>query len=551
MVIAKEQWFNQIGYHQPKDTIDDIRSIDLDLDVLVAKFITPIERFRSYTSPNIEGILVQPGLSTTTTPMESRCHAFYRMLGLPAIASDGTLVNVGFPLGTQDDSQINIYNLMKNTPIKKAIADRESESQYRKGLFLNRNLDTVLLSLSMAVPGGYRKFAVDLGTLENATIQPQTIPIRTQYINRFFKTSDNAEIVNFFEEVTHQLAPFITDPVIAMNVEPRSGSNSVLVGLPFLDKKDLEFESGQYARRPGLEFILRIKLREQKLLDQLNISETLKKSINNWDSVLSTDGLLKIGISEDDIQKLKQIGFVDFDTIQSLFQTLKGLINVYYNATKTLEEVSKAIVWIPMPGAGGPESGSVVSTSFLQPSKYLDSWETERKISNLKIKSVLAKFQLDLGKNKDTSPLNYSDFAISEFQNTANDFEKDLENEEGQRSSYESRGSNALRIIELLGGEVSGLGLIDIVVIYLALWSLEPDVLLNFIDDAAAIRLSKIPELQTKATEDRSKTTGNAAEAYSKLVSVIGEILKFADYVFDRLQGSPKEGGTGSIGGQG
>jgi hypothetical protein len=352
-------------------------------------------------------------------------------------------------------------------------------------------------------------------------------------------------IDNKFEAVSHILAPFMTDPVIANNVEPKSGSNSVLVGKPFLDKRDLEFESGKYVSRPGLEFILRIKLREQNLYDNI----LRASAISTVTPILAKTetGLMELGVSEEDARALFETGLVDRHTVLELLQTFKGVIKMYYAALKEIEEVSNKIMWIPLPGIAGPESGTEVSTSYIKPVKFLDSWEIERRISGLKVKSLLAKYQVDIGVNNDDSALNYSDFTISEFQNVSAEFDSSLTEQESQRNNLEARGSSALKIIELMGGEVSGLGLIDIVAIYLSLWSLDTPTLLNLLDDAAAKRLNAIPELKNKDTQNRADKIGNATEAYQKLSTIISDVLSQGDKILADLRGSPKKSGFGNV----
>ncbi len=544
--MEKKTWSMYLADHSPKDPLDDIRSIDLDINTLFAKFIRPIDMYRSHNSPSVTGPLIQSNLTPSKQPKESRCHTFYRMLGLPTITPDGTFFNPGFPLKDQAQ-QVSIDNQIRNeSNLKTVIAKREFSVHARQNIFLTRNTNTVLLSMSIATPDGQRKFAIEPGTLSDVSDTPQAIPLRTQYINKFFQNNDGSAITNPYDTVSHILAPFITDAVIAANVEPRSGSNSVLIGKPFLDKKDLEFESGRYAKRPGLEFILRIKLREQNLFDQLSLANT---AAENMPVVVKTaTGMMELGISEADAVRLYETGLVDVYTVSDLLKTYKGLINMYHNAVKTLEDVSKHIMWIPMSGEGGPESGTLVSAAFIKPKYPIGSWELETRISGLKVKALLAKYQTDIGTNSDDTPLNYSDFVISEFQNVSETFENDFVNEDAKRIDWETKGSNALRIIEIIGGEISGLGLIDIIAIYMSLWALDTPTLLHLIDDEAAKRLNNIKELKTADTESRAKEIGNAKDAYEKLSHKISDILEFGDYVFGRLMGSPKDGGSGDIG---
>lgn len=57
--MANPKWNGSPGESQPKSILNDITKIQLKIDQLVAQFIQPIERFRSYTSPNVTGDLIQ------------------------------------------------------------------------------------------------------------------------------------------------------------------------------------------------------------------------------------------------------------------------------------------------------------------------------------------------------------------------------------------------------------------------------------------------------------------------------------------------------------
>jgi hypothetical protein len=188
--------------------------------------------------------------------------------------------------------------------------------------------------------------------------------------------------------------------------------------------------------------------------------------------------------------------------------------------------------------------GSKVSTRYVIPKTPLD-WDVEKKIVQLQVKQSLAKLQQDIGETAEGTPLAFSDFTISEFQNLNDLFTKQLQEQQNKRSKLEADASNALRSIEFISGEVSGLGLIDIMVIYMALWSLDVDVLLNLIDDTAAERLSKINELSTAGTTSRASQPGNALDAYAKLADRIQTILSYGDMLYKREHGATdlQEGG--------
>jgi hypothetical protein len=141
--MGKKQWDMYIGDHHPKDPLDDIRSIDLDIDALVAKFVRPIDMYRSHNSPSVNGSLIQPNLTPSKQLMESRCHAFYRMLGLPTISPDGDFLSPGFPLKDQTQQKCIDDKIRNNSNLKTVIANREFVAQARRNVFSVRNTNTV------------------------------------------------------------------------------------------------------------------------------------------------------------------------------------------------------------------------------------------------------------------------------------------------------------------------------------------------------------------------------------------------------------------------
>jgi hypothetical protein len=539
------KWSGDPGESEPKSVYSDLSKIQVRIDQLVSKFIQPIERFRSYTSPNVTGqTLIQNDIKISNTRLESRCHTFYRILGLPIIAPDGDFFSPGFPILDKEHQEAVFAKIKTNgQSMRLAAAEREMQSQQKAALFTMKNADATVLSIVMGAPNCGRKFELDENSisLDSIPLNKQAIPDRTKYINQFYITKDDGIIENSFDSVSHQLAPFVTDAIIAANIEPKSGSDSVLIGVPFLDKSVLEYESNKYAARPGIEFILRLRLREHKLISQLQSSS----QINNLNLSIPVDiseaGLITVGVSNDDASQLFALGFIENKTISDLRTTFYALIYKYHQAFISLDYVVKNIMWVPSPNSGGPESGTEVSTTFIKPKSFLDSWEIEGQIISLKVKSSLAKYQAEIGTNSDGSELSYSDFTISEFQNTVDDVENQLAQDEAARADLETSGSDALKIIELLGGEVSGLGLIDIIAIYLALWSVDVSVLLDLIDDAAAKRLNSITELQTDKTIARANKLGNAKEAYETLAKQILLNLAEADRALKILDRMPRQ----------
>jgi len=159
------------------------------------------------------------------------------------------------------------------------------------------------------------------------------------------------------------------------------------------------------------------------------------------------------------------------------------------------------------------------------------------------MKRANARRQLQLSTD---NSLNYSDFSLSEFQNIEKIYDNEITNVSEEISQLEINGSNALRIIELITGEIAGIGLIDIIAIYCALWAVDIDVLLSLLDDSAFQRLYDNKYLRTGAVTSRH-SDGPAFgifEAITKLEEQIITILDFADRVYDKQKGLFENAGT-------
>jgi hypothetical protein len=516
-----------------ESSLDDFQRIDLDINSLKEKFIDPIDRYRSRTFPQVLGNLKQD-LIIDQSPKESRCHAFYRMLGLPVIDQNGRFYNPGFnPLisskvgKTREDIARSIP-----TSVKQIIQKRESLAKRNSDIFANQSYLCSLYTLVLSTPFSVRNFftspKTSVSTLEQGDPQTEKLSDRRAFISSNFRRRSGEDVTNLqtFDSVQHILFPMITDPVIAENVEPKSG-NSVLVAAPFLNHDDTEYERNNYLKRPGIEFILRLRLRQQVLLED------------------SDPTLGALGEEENFIEDITDSKRLSSLTLDNLVKTLKGVVSIYFENVKTVAESHKKIAWVPFSNAGGPESGSDRNILFIAPKRFLDSWEIDRSILYLEQRLSFAKQQVDLGETSDNTPLNFGSFTISEFQNVSKLFSDDLQKKNNEFEEIETKASNALRVMEIISGEVSGFGLIDVLAVYIALWSVNISVLLDLIDDQAVERLEKNADLRSQEVVDRGLRRGNAKEAHDTLVNRVRAILSFADLIYQKERGSliTEEGG--------
>lgn len=562
MVSARQT----VGEQRAESVLDDFQGIDLDINSLRSKFIDPIDRYRSHNAPMVTGNLDQPELVSSIKVQESRAHAFYRMLGLPTIGPDGKFFSPGFGQKYSSTEAKRRDDIVKSIPesVKQIVAQRENKARENSNIFDKSNADASVFSIALSTPKGQKRFvpsteASMLSSLSEGPKQTQTIKERTDFITTNYKKRDGSEITKTFSTVDHIIAPFMTDPVINGNVDPKSGSASVMIGALFANKSDLEYEPGKYLKRPGLEFVLRLRLRQQNILEQQieNLNQVDLDIFGSWTEV-NRDNIREIAsaitgqvIDDDDgVKILNGSGNVELHTLNDLVKTLKGVVHLYRKSIERIAEVSSQVMWVPLSNEGGPEYGTDVSTGFVTPKKFISSWTLEQRIRKLENKSSIARRQQEIGENEDDTPLDFSDFTISEFQNVSKIYDQQIQEEKNKRTQLEAEASNALRTVEIIAGEVSGFGIVDILAIYIALWSLDISVLLNLIDDTAVQRIRQSSEwqaLRSKALIDRSNSIGNAKSAYETFANRIYSILSYADRLYDREQGSPSEQEGGDV----
>ena len=144
--------------------------------------------------------------------------------------------------------------------------------------------------------------------------------------------------------------------------------------------------------------------------------------------------------------------------------------------------------------------------------------------------------QQDLGSTQNNT-IDFSGFAISEFHNIKKDFNTELQEAQNQKTTYEKEASNHLRNIEIILGEVSGFGLINVLATYMALWSVSLDTLLAVLDDDAISRLYSIVELRTpEVLARKNKTSGvTITDAIKSIDNSIMSILASCDQIKKEL----------------
>jgi hypothetical protein len=574
----------EIPKQKTESSIDDIQSADINIDSMVEKFIRPIDAKRSYFAPNIlassrtptsDGQKASPqdvsiGGVSKRELQESRCHTFYRMLGLPVVAIDASYYNPGFnAIGGRGAKQRHEAVASKVSQVVREMQNtREREARRNLSVFKMASINASVYGVALGLPRSSEQKRFSLIDTNKKWYQEDdqkfTNKKRQEFIQREYETSSGEDITEFFNERKHILRPMTVDAAIERTVQP----GDRVICQPFLkDRKATRFdEPNIHLERPGIEFVLRLRLNQHSDIDNLTQAiqalsserassvELAKVSVADL-RVLATALLNERNIVDLDTAKKTLSGASNLEiiTIDSLVKMLKGLVDLLARSMEQMAEVIENMNWTPLPSENGPEGGTEIAR-FIR--TKVNRSKVEQRIYRLEAKQKNAKRQVALT-SQTNSDLKYSDFALSEFQNTEKLFVGELNRAKERRDELEKNGSRALQIIEHIVGEVSGFGLVDVLAIYTALWAIDINVLVGMLDDDAFQRLyDNNRDLRTDAVERRHSDgqIRNSKGQPSDITTLIEEfekqvvdILSFTDRLFELRLGNKTQSQGGDL----
>jgi len=566
---------------------DDMQTIDCDVDSLRKKFIAPIDNIRSYSKPGpvFSGKANEPfeGMETSSSPVESRAHAFLRFIGFP-VATENGFYNPGFNpqgtgfLGTLDGiakKQEKINKDFSQAPFISSVVDREQDSLDNTAIFRRQDLNSSLYAILLTTTSGLRPFQnlkEGAGPFE-VDEQTFTVKFREFIANDFFSDNPNLDAAETatlikllgtkYSDSRHILKPFVVDPRIDLTVMPDTSR----VAVPFLpDSDSLMLDKNKSVKRPGIELIIRERLRSSSTEDD-NYYKTIQKLANDEigpSDLVITEGGATIStrdlrsaaeavlddneITSGSILELQGITTVQVKYITDLVKTLKCLVGVLRDSLETVSQVQELINWVPIPSLGGPElgnNGAKLATTGT--SNTLTS--IDRRINSLKLQRFAAQ-------RKITEEVDLGDFS-SPFQETSNTtditkFDEEINELVGKRNKIADIGFRAMGRIETIVGEASGLGLIDILSVYIALWAMKEESLINLLDEQSFKRLEGFfPDLLSGAAADRATSDTNVqtqiTQSLQDFEDKLRNVLNFVDREFARQGLAPGEEEGGLI----
>jgi len=479
---------------------------NVDIDDLYNRFITPIENLRSHFNALV------PGSQELSTPQyqESRCHAFYRMIGFPVVASDGSgFYSPGYdPTLNTDATTSSSYQQIaaKATGLATPTYLRETQEQVVYNAVWQAggiNASAVCIG-SMFLRSFDKQFSDDdsIGPLDYDPTQIQTVSARTSAISQMFNNPTTATYTSQFSNINqsllrsvHIIKPFTVSSSIDAGVIPKANR----VAAPFLiDKSQLQIFDPQtgptvFVKRPYIENVISIRF----AASNANIStQQLVASITNQ---IKSDGVTTDQDLITAISNTNNLNVVSLNAFSNYLNVIRALVRVLDTSTKELGQIRNTINWQPNPNVNiGPEAGqtgaSINDATPGDPNNNYTNKKIELQIIQIMQQQILAQV-MNAGLNNTVDPGNFAFSNIDDIvfggmgQSAKTSYDDQLTQLNDYRNKLGNDGLYLLKTIEVIMGEFSGLGLLDILAIQAALWIVSPAALVSLIDQRAYTRL--------------------------------------------------------------
>lgn len=531
---------------------DDDQNYDLDIDQIYNDFIKVIDEARSYvniSNPNNANILKNITKDTftgsaangifqpETTPQESRCHAFYRIIGFPVVASDNRIYNPGFNIIVEEGLALNIEKKVSiaNNPLKgfQKLSDFREKyiNNFLKIFSNNTSVDAGVLCLSLH---NFRSLSAPFDKNFDAIEDPfnesnQSYEIEDDSLvgaNSFITFQDYIDINNrkpskYTNKRYHIIKPFIVDPRIDLSTPTYKK-----IGVPFVkDDSQLKVDDIKSVKRPLIEKVIRDRFEENKISNT-----TVIKNVVNF---LKNSNIIRDKKILDSLNNDFQSSS-DSDQLYKYINIIRAMMTKLVDSYKTIKNIQSQYYWLPIPSTTGPEGG--FSTHPVFPNLYYDGYKKIYETSydfaiivsqyRSLIDSVTAE-SAKLNGVPDPGAYSLGKFTTTFDNTTSSAFgdtnEQELDNKLKEREQDLNKAGKALREMEIILGEFSGFGFCDMIAIIGGLYLMPVYSVLGFLDpDAykrARIHIKSLPE-------ENPSDIKTALEDLTKYVKILYDIME-------------------------
>lgn len=530
------------------------QNFSVDINKIYNEFISDIDKIRSYSSAgsqptsSIIDIIKSGNLSqlssviqTATTLQESRCHAFYRIIGFPVVNQDkARLYNPGLDIVFDSNRKTRLSNkndIAGSGPdgFRNISIQREGwNSTITTSFSQAQSIDAAVLALSSA---NIRQFSssiqVDDPFDTDITNQSYQINLNGLVGTSIVPFSNYSDINGNFPtslqpKRSHIIRPFMVDPVIDFTVN----DSSKLVAIPFVPDKSYLFikDSNVFVNRPILEKVLRDRF---SLINQSSTVGTADAATLNY---------IKNVISIQDPNIVDQANSGDLYNLSSSAQftqyinIINSMMAALIQAQKVVHDAQSKYYYAPIPAVNGPEGGCTVPGVFLSEDFPSVSLSTTYDVAIIQATLTFALNQLNAQTANVQGTPDVGGFAFGNFQNSftpdsssafGNSVSQSLQSLNNKRNSTLKNANDALRVIEIIMGEFSGLGLCDIVAVMATLYVMPQNDLLGFLDDDSVTRMN--------TALGSSVSSPGIQTALTSFTSTIKDVYNLMDKIYQDL----------------
>lgn len=540
----------------PSDTqsiIVDSQSYNINIDQIYKDIISYIESMRGHvnildpnnqtffkkiTKDNFSGGAIDKGIKIEIDPQESRCHAFYRILGFP-VAADDKIYNSGLDFMLVPDRKVTVDNKVEiansvNPEFKKLSDRRERYVQETAAIFNNpSSMDACIYALSTS--NVRETFGASFKNSDMKDFDPENqsynisdkglVGYKTilfkEYQNNSKKTAEKYSSKRY-----HIIKPFLVDARIDLTTP---GDKKIAV--PFvLNDSYLSINDYTSAKKPLIEKI--ILDRFVVLEDLQNIGSSAQRIVNSIKQFTSIkdESLVK------EISSGQLYGIDEKKQFEKYLNIIKSMMVKLVEAQNKILEAQRSYYYLPYPPKNGPEGTCSVQDVF--PQLYENfSTSKDRALIKLQYKQSLSSLTAETSSLRGVPD---SGYAFSKFTETfeptttsayGNTLLRSIEKASAERKELLEEANKALRTIEIITGEFSGLGLCDIIVIMASLYIMNKNDLLGFLDadsyDRAKLKIKKgLPESNPSNIDAAQTELGKKVFDFYNLVDKIYQDVK-------------------------
>lgn len=513
----------------------DDQNFDIDIDQVYNDYIQVIDAARSpvnindpnnqsklkkITSDSFTGTATTSALKPEKTPQESRCHAFYRLLGFPVVSDKG-IYNPGHDIIIEKGREITIEKKVSiaNSPpngFQDLSTQRETYVNDILKIFSNnQSIDAQVLALSSI---NIREFSAQSYLVPNNSL----VGDDSSVIFQNYQDNNGNKATKYTNKRFHIINPFMVDARIDLSTPAEKK-----VAIPFAkNDSQLKISETTSVKRPLLEKIIIDRFTVTKELDGAG---TLAQSTVDYIKRIPAiqDEKLVQDVSSGKVYKLtEQQQFIKYLNI------IRAMMVALVQAQISINIVQSRYYWLPIPSTTGPEGGSNINGVFSNLPDELSTID-DAAIVLAQINTIIDKIDSQAAALTGTPDI--AGYAFGKFTTTFDSTttaslgdtnSKQLTQLIEKRTHDLSIANKALRTIEIIMGEFSGLGLCDIIAIMGALYVMPVNSLLGFLDDDSYTRAKLVVDLPETNPSNIAEALTDLDEEVLNFYNIMNDIYK-------------------------